>query len=196
MRKDRVTIICKWCKKPFEVKKYRALTAKFCSQSCLAKHHYPSYLACGFTMRGRIPHNKIYQNKNERRRAAQRKHLNTLKGKLSQYVGNSIRQSLAAHKNKKGVHWESLVGYSAHNLKNHLEKQFTEGMSWENYGRYGWHIDHIIPISVFNFNGPHDIDFQRCWALDNLQPLWAHDNLTKHARLAVAVTVAERMVDQ
>ena len=63
----------------------------------------------------------------------------------------------------------------------HIEKKFVSGMSWSNYGR--WHIDHIKPISKFNFVKPEDEDFKRCWALKNLQPLWAEENLSKHNKL-------------
>lgn len=47
----------------------------------------------------------------------------------------------------------------------------------------GWHIDHKIPKSAFNFETPEDIDFKRCWALKNLQPLWAAENIKKHDRV-------------
>ena len=104
-----------------------------------------------------------------------------MKGKLANTMSSRIRKVLKNTKNN--YHWESLVGYTACQLKQHLEKQFKEGMTWENYGFYGWHIDHIIPISVFNFSSPDDIDFKRCWALSNLQPLWAKDNIKKHNNL-------------
>jgi len=84
---------------------------------------------------------------------------------------------------KNGMHWEDLIGYTKEDLMEHLEKQFTDGMNWDNYGKDGWHIDHIIPKSVFNFNSYEDIDFKRCWALDNLQPLWAEDNFRKNNKL-------------
>ena len=58
-----------------------------------------------------------------------------------------------------------------------LESQFKDGMTWYNYGE--WHVDHIKPISLFNFKHPTDNEFQECWSLDNLQPLWAIDNLSK-----------------
>lgn len=74
-----------------------------------------------------------------------------------------------------------ILGYALSDLRTHLESQFQPGMSWENYG--DWHIDHIIPRSVFNYETPDDIDFKRCWALENLQPLWAADNIRKHAKL-------------
>lgn len=84
---------------------------------------------------------------------------------------------------KSGRHWEDLVGYTISELTAHLESLFSPGMSWENYGREGWEVDHKIPRSVFNYKTPDDIDFKRCWALENLQPLWASDNRSKSAKL-------------
>lgn len=78
--------------------------------------------------------------------------------------------------------WESLVGYSLAQLMCHLEKQFTPEMSWENHGSY-WHVDHKIPVAAFNFERPEDLDFKRCWALENLQPLEKIANIKKGARL-------------
>lgn len=78
---------------------------------------------------------------------------------------------------KKQGHWFTYLGYSLEHLINHLEGKFKEGMSWQNYGE--WHIDHIIPISAFEFTSPMDLDFKLCWDLKNLQPLWAVDNLRK-----------------
>jgi hypothetical protein len=60
-----------------------------------------------------------------------------------------------------------LLGYSAIQLKNHLEAGFTDGMNWENYGE--WHIDHIKPICTF----PNDAKPSEVNALSNLRPLWA-----------------------
>ena len=91
----------------------------------------------------------------------------------------SISRSLNGNKNNQ--HWEDLVGYTITKLKKHLQKQFVEGMTWENYGR--WHIDHKIPLSVFNYTKPEHKDFKRCWALSNLRPLWAEDNLKKNNSL-------------
>jgi hypothetical protein len=71
-----------------------------------------------------------------------------------------------------------LVGCNIKQLKKHLEKQFTEGMSFDNYGK--WHIDHIKPCASFNLNKPEEQ--QKCFHYTNLQPLWAEDNLSKGAR--------------
>jgi len=70
-----------------------------------------------------------------------------------------------------------LVGCSIEELKQHLESQFTKGMSWDNYGFYGWHIDHIKPCALFDLSDPKQQEL--CFNYINLQPLWAEDNLKK-----------------
>lgn len=124
---------------------------------------------------------KIYHEGNKEKRNAflKEKRKTDLKFKLNGNISEAIRKSLKG--NKKGVHWEGLVGYTIEKLKKYLERQFVNGMSWLNYGK--WHIDHKIPISVFNFTDPKHSDFKRCWALKNLQPLWAHDNSVKHNKI-------------
>lgn len=102
---------------------------------------------------------------------------------IASSISRSINHSLRTGKN--GRSWETLVGYNCNDLMKHLEKQFAEGMSWDNYGKHGWHIDHKIPISAFNFETPEHIDFKRCWALDNLQPMWAVENIQKYNKLDI-----------
>lgn len=71
-----------------------------------------------------------------------------------------------------------LLGCSVDFLREHLEKQFLPGMSWENYGRAGWHMDHIKPCD--SFSDLSDPAQQReCFHFSNLQPLWAIDNIKK-----------------
>lgn len=91
-----------------------------------------------------------------------------------------IRRSMwASLKGQKGGHkWEALVGYTVHELKAHLEGLFAEGMSWENYGLHGWHIDHIKPLSSFS-----EDDIMEAWRLENLQPLWSWDNWSKGSKV-------------
>lgn len=98
---------------------------------------------------------------------------------LAHNISLHIRRSL--HGNKNSQRWESLVHYTLNDLKKHLEKQFSKGMSWENYGK--WEIDHIIPVSAFNFTSSKDLDFKRCWSLGNLRPLWKKDNREKSAKI-------------
>ena len=74
-----------------------------------------------------------------------------------------------------------LLGYTLEELMSHLEALFTEGMTWDNYGE--WHVDHKIPMTSFNFETTDDREFKLCWCLDNLQPLWESDNLSKGTKL-------------
>ena len=129
-------------------------------------------------------YNRTYNNENpdkpsqwqkkSRRKAAKRP-----SWRINCRMSSAIRQSLNG--NKDGHGWESLVGYTVDDLKKHLEKRFIDGMTWENIG--DWHIDHEIPQSVFNFKSHSDLDFKKCWALSNLQPMWAKDNRSKGAKL-------------
>lgn len=103
------------------------------------------------------------------------------KFKLKCNMSRAINRSLKDGKN--GKHWEDIVGYTLNKLKKHLQKQFTEGMTWKNYGRNGWVLDHKTPISVFNFTKSGHKDFKRCWKLKNLQPMWRKENNFKGAKL-------------
>ncbi|MBA8821462.1 hypothetical protein BRY73_16225 [Ochrobactrum sp. P6BS-III] len=122
---------------------------------------------------------RTWYSKNGKARDAKRR--STPKGKIDDVISRGIHGELKGK--KAGRSWSDLVGYSVDDLMAHLERQFQPGMTWENHGQYGWHIDHIIPRSAFNYEKPEDIDFKRCWALENLQPLWWQDNLSKGAKL-------------
>lgn len=76
-----------------------------------------------------------------------------------------------------------VLGYSLSELMRHLEKQFEPGMSWDNHGIHGWHIDHRIPLDAHNYETPDDVDFKKAWALQNLRPMWGVENISKHAKL-------------
>jgi len=79
----------------------------------------------------------------------------------------TLRCSLFRMGKEKSGHTIDLLGYSALELKNHIESLFTEGMSWDNYGE--WHIDHIRPLITFDVETPQSI----VNALSNLRPMWA-----------------------
>lgn len=72
------------------------------------------------------------------------------------------------------------LGYTIEELMKHLELQFSQGMTWDNYGE--WEIDHKTPDTWFSYSSIEDSDFKKCWALNNLQPLWAKDNCSKGNR--------------
>jgi hypothetical protein len=85
---------------------------------------------------------------------------------------------LKKHKTSKTL---DLLGCSAQFLRTYIEDKFLEGMTWDNYGKYGWHVDHITPCSSFDLT---DIEQQKmCFHYTNLQPLWAIDNLKKSNKI-------------
>jgi hypothetical protein len=69
------------------------------------------------------------------------------------------------------------LGCSLDDLKKHLESQFQPGMTWDNRGKNGWHLDHIIPLSKFNLQDRQQFLIANNYT--NLQPLWAKDNWSK-----------------
>lgn len=114
-------------------------------------------------------------------RAQSRKRRLSPEYRISCRVGSSLRQSLKSHRGAKGGRTFEIIGYSPQELIAHLERQFLKGMSWDNMGE--WHIDHIIPLSSFKITGPDDPELKRAWALANLRPLWAQDNLRKSSKV-------------
>jgi hypothetical protein len=74
-------------------------------------------------------------------------------------------------------HYFDILQYTPEQLILHLELQFKDTMSWDNYGE--WHVDHKLPITHFNISEMGDEEFMRCWSLDNLQPMWGIENIRK-----------------
>lgn len=98
--------------------------------------------------------------------------------KIKFRIRDRLRKALKTNQ-KKGSAIEDL-GCTIEELKLHLESKFHPGMTWDNYGLHGWHIDHIKPLIRFNLE---DIDqFKQACHYSNLQPLWAKDNLSKGAK--------------
>ncbi len=101
--------------------------------------------------------------------------------RLIQSMRCLIGYSIRSRNGQRRKNTEPILGYSYESLISHLESQFKEGMTWENYGK--WHVDHKIPVSFFQFNSTDDVEFKMCWRLENLQPLWAKENQSKGNRL-------------
>lgn len=93
-------------------------------------------------------------------------------------VKSSLRARLYAFvKGKNKSSSFQYVGCSVDELKKHLASQFKEGMTWQNYGE--WHIDHIRPCASFDLS--LEEERHACFNYENLQPLWAEENLRKGA---------------
>jgi hypothetical protein len=119
-------------------------------------------------------HSAIMKRSYEKRKVTQR-------GQLNIRMSCSIRQALKGRKSHTG--WEKLVGYNVDQLKNHIESLFTKGMTWELFMDGEIHIDHKIPKAAFRYDSPDDLEFKKCWCLENLQPLWKKDNQKKHTKI-------------
>lgn len=126
------------------------------------------------------------QNVSEKHKESIRKsHLNRIYNdphyKLKCNISNLVRLKLHSRLySKNGKTTFSFLPYTIDDLIRHLEKLFKTGMSWTNYGE--WHIDHIRPDCKFDYKNVEDEGFQKCWALENLQPLWAEENLRKSGK--------------
>lgn len=90
---------------------------------------------------------------------------------------NTLRSRIYNFLKSKGLRkkssTESIIGCSKEFFKEHLQKMFVDGMSWENHGE--WHIDHIIPLA----NGTNEEEIYKLFHYSNMQPLWGKDNLKK-----------------
>lgn len=95
-------------------------------------------------------------------------------------MSSNFRTLVAAYFNRGGYKKRNklneILGCDFDFLKKHLENQFTDGMNWDNYGK--WHIDHIIPVS----SAKSEYDLKMLNHYSNLQPLWAIDNQKKGNR--------------
>jgi len=110
-------------------------------------------------------------------------------------ISSSIRKQLRLIGcGKQGLSFLDNVGYTMQDFIEHIERQFlepgNEWMNWQNHGKYKWRewddnntatwkwqLDHIIPHSTFQYTSMEDQSFRDCWALSNLRPLSAKQNL-------------------
>lgn len=96
---------------------------------------------------------------------------------LKYSLRNRIYQAFKYRNMKKNVSTSELLGCDFNYAKIHIEKKFTEGMSWDNYGE--WHIDHIVPLN----SAKTKEEIKELFNYKNLQPLWAKDNLSKGCKI-------------
>lgn len=101
--------------------------------------------------------------------------------RLHQRISSAIRDTITGKKN--GRKWQTLVGYTLADIRQRLKETMPDGYSWQDFLNGDLHIDHIVPVSAFNFSKPEHDDFGRCWSLSNLQLLPAKENIKKWANL-------------
>ena len=166
---NRVKIFCKVCdgSQICQHKKIRS-RCKECKGGSICEHnrHKEDCKDCGGS--------QICEHKKERKKCK----ICNFKGYLRDIISSRIYCAL---KQNKELSSQEYIGCSTEKLKEHLEKQFKNGMTWENQGQ--WHIDHIIPVN-YKENGqePTLEEVIKRLHYTNLQPLWASENMSKGNR--------------
>jgi hypothetical protein len=121
------------------------------------------------------------ENKDKMREDRNKRYKKDPNFKLGSLIRGRIREALKNNNIKKTSKSAELLGCSILEAREHIEKQFKKGMTWDNHGFKGWHIDHIMPCASFDLT---DSDQQKkCFHYTNLQPLWAHENMSKGAKI-------------
>lgn len=189
---------CLHCRRAFQVKS-RALQQggpleqKYCSSKCMGEAvRTAECKSCGKLIK---PGKRMLcekcnvkrWNKEEGRGWLRNKYKTDISFRLAVLIRGRVKSALRTQlrrkklKSKRIGTLERWLGCSIEELQDHLEANFKVGMCWHNWGPRGWHIDHIFPISKTDLTTEKGM----LAALNyrNLQPLWAMDNLRKHARV-------------
>ena len=120
------------------------------------------------------------QNNKEKRKTYERKQLeNNPTFRVKKNLRSRLRHALMG--NYKSGSAVSDLGCSISELKEHLEKQFQSGMTWDNWSIDGWHINHIIPLDNYDLSDREQ--FLKACYYTNLRPLWAKENLSKGKKI-------------
>ncbi len=144
--------ICQVCGKAFKAENVKR-KFKFCRPACRAKQWRKSH----------PERNRKHQNAWKSK---------SVQGRLRSNISRGILNALK--NNKKSKPTMKLIGCTVQELSQHLERQFKPGMTWQNHGVRGWHIDHKRPCCSFDLSKPEEQ--VKCFHFSNLQPLWWKDN--------------------
>ena len=102
--------------------------------------------------------------------------------RIKNSMRNRFRNSLKRYQQTKCDGMSVMIGCSWSFFTKWIESKFSKKMNWNNYGIFGWHIDHIKPLSIFDLT--NEEDFKIAVHYKNLQPLWAIDNLKKSNKVS------------
>ena len=170
---------CQWCMASFRGRSY----LRFCSQSCASQSRESHRVKrtkrceqCSETFHAYRQQLRFCSNScSNLARPTQDPAITRQRQQLASMACGLVARALRHTGRNKYARVEEELGYSTSKLKAHLESLWKGDMSWENYGKTGWHVDHVRPISSF----PLDTPASEISSLNNLQPLWEKDNLQK-----------------
>lgn len=148
-------------------------TCRICSQTFSTNH--PNHVLCSKKCR-----NKAARIKMRIRDKGKKKLPHVMvKGRLSSRLRELLRRKGQQKKNSISAY----MGCTPKEMVAHVERQFTKGMSWENYGVFGWHLDHIIPCQRFDLT--KEDHCRVCFNWRNIRPLWGEHNWNRQEMLTL-----------
>lgn len=127
-----------------------------------------------------------YINKTEERKARTRvvlkaRYKNDISYKISVLLRGRVKIAVNSQGTSRFYKYDEYIGCSPEILIQYIKSKFKTGMTWENHGQFGWHIDHKRPCASFDLTDP--IQQRQCFHYTNLQPLWWKENILKGAKL-------------
>lgn len=177
--------VCKSCRKEYRRENYlknkerdlvRNRKYKAKNKEKVAKKNDEYYSRPEIIEKTRNYRKKYFQENRDKLYEKQKIYLQDPQHKITHNLRNRI--SYFIRKKSRSNSSKELLGCTIEFLIEYLEKQFKPGMSWDNYGKNGWHIDHIIPCCSFDLTNPEEQ--KKCFHYTNLQPLWAMENYRKN----------------
>lgn len=109
---------------------------------------------------------------------------------IRRIISASVYSMIKSQGSSKGGSIVNYLPFTIRELKEHLENQFEPWMNWGNHGKYDatiwddndpatwtWNIDHVTPQSDLPYSSMEEENFKKCWALSNLRPLSAKQNM-------------------
>jgi hypothetical protein len=176
-QKNQISYRCKLCTSEYNKQYYQKNQSKLKERTQQFRNENPDYMKKWKQENKQ----KIQKQKrdwlNKNRTLINEKERNKRKINPAYKIKKNLRRRVnqVITRNDKSNATMNLIGCSIYELLQYLEKQFTDGMNWTNYGK--WHIDHIIPCASFDLTDPEQQ--KKCFHYSNLQPLWAADNIRK-----------------
>lgn len=183
-RKDKIHYICLECSRNNAIKSYNKTKGKKTQVQIKNYKNYQKQYRIKNKEKQKLYY-KLYREQNREQIAKNKKeyHYKKLETDIIYKLASNLRCRLnqAIKRNAKKGSAVKDLGCSIKEFKIYIENKFQSGMTWENWGKETWHIDHIIPLAKFDLTNREE--FLKAVHFTNLQPLWAKDNYIKNKKV-------------
>lgn len=172
-RKDGLSLWCRSCMKLAKRSWYIKNRASVLEEAAIRYANMSEKDKKAFIER-MVKYKKTYK-KTKRGKASIRRYKNKPDVKFANKIRKKLKKSFVENGwGKKSLTYK-YIGLDKEEFKKHIESQFTEGMTWDNWGIDGWHLDHRLPLSA----AETEEEIGLLWHYTNLQPMWAEENIAK-----------------